>query len=98
MYSENLSFESDFSSLSPPDFHDQYVDVALLGKGSFGTVTLARDIFGKTFAKKKIYLDSEEEGLSTAVLREISILLELKHKNIVRLLKLNYCWKSKHFV
>lgn len=95
MQYENYSIDSDFSILSPPSFDDKYVDIEVIGNGSFGTVTLATDNFGNRFAKKKIKMNPDEEGLSTDVIREISILRETNHKNIVQLCKLNYCWKSR---
>jgi hypothetical protein len=39
---------------------------------------------GEIVALKRIRLDSEEEGVPCTAIREISLLKELKHQNIVR--------------
>lgn len=39
---------------------------------------------GQVVAMKKIRLESEEEGVPSTAIREISLLKELRHPNIVR--------------
>lgn len=39
---------------------------------------------GQIVAMKKIRLESEEEGVPSTAIREISLLKELRHPNIVR--------------
>lgn len=39
---------------------------------------------GQVVAMKKIRLESEEEGVPSTAVREVSLLQELKHANIVR--------------
>jgi serine/threonine protein kinase len=57
-----------------------------LGEGTYGVVYKALDKrTGETVALKKIRLDQEEEGLPATAVREISILRDLKHPNIVDL-------------
>jgi len=92
---QSYSISSDDHIGTPPLLNNKYQVLNLLGKGSFGTVTLVKDKRNNNFAMKKIKFDNNEEGLSTAVLREISILLELSHRNIVRLHNLDYCWEGK---
>ncbi len=41
-------------------------------------------------ALKKIRLENEDEGMPSTAMREISILKELNHPNIVKLLNVNY--------
>jgi serine/threonine protein kinase len=77
-----------------PHRNAKYRVINLLGSGSFGTVTLVKDNRNNNFAMKKIKFEDDQEGLSTAVLREISILLELSHRNIVRLYTLDYSWEG----
>ena len=79
------------SSLSP----EKYTHIRNLGEGSFGKVHLVKDHQNRKFAMKIIKLVNEEEGLSTAVLRETSILVELNHHNIIQLLGYDYSWESK---
>ena len=45
----------------------------------------ARDrLNGNTIALKKIRLEQEEEGIPSTAIREISLLKELQHCNVVR--------------
>lgn len=58
-----------------------------IGEGTYGVVYKARDTTtGAAVALKRIRLDSEEEGVPCTAIREISILKELRHENIVKLL------------
>jgi len=57
-----------------------------LGEGTYGVVYKARDVnTGDTLALKKIRLDAEDEGIPSTAIREISLLKQLQHPNIVRL-------------
>lgn len=56
-----------------------------IGEGTYGVVYKARDTEnGKTIALKKIRLDHEDEGIPSTALREISILKQLDHPNVVK--------------
>ncbi|KAG8342303.1 Protein kinase domain [Trypanosoma vivax] len=58
-----------------------------VGEGAYGLVYKARDVnTGSIVALKRIRLDTEEEGVPCTAIREISLLKELRHQNIVRLL------------
>jgi cyclin-dependent kinase len=58
-----------------------------IGEGTYGVVYKARDLStGATVALKRIRLDTEEEGVPCTAIREISLLKELRHDNIVKLL------------
>ncbi|RQM24319.1 hypothetical protein B5M09_001613, partial [Aphanomyces astaci] len=58
-----------------------------IGEGTYGVVYKAKDLkTGHTVALKRIRLEVEDEGIPSTALREISILRELEHPNIVRLL------------
>lgn len=58
-----------------------------IGEGTYGVVYKARDTTtGATVALKCIRLDVEEEGVPCTAIREISLLKELRHENIVKLL------------
>ncbi|RIA81345.1 kinase-like domain-containing protein [Glomus cerebriforme] len=65
---------------------DKYQKIEKLGEGTYGIVYKAqnRDT-NEVVALKRIRLDNEEEGVPCTAIREISLLKELKHPNIVRL-------------
>ena len=53
--------------------------------GTYGVVYKGRHkATGQVVAMKKIRLESEEEGVPSTAIREVSLLQELKHPNVVR--------------
>merc|ERR1719333_482241 len=69
-------------------FDSQYTinEVNLLGEGTYGKVYKARfNRTGQTVAMKKMKLGAEDEGVPSTALREIALLKELNHENIVKL-------------
>lgn len=67
----------------PPD--QRYTRLEKLGEGTYATVYKGKNrLNGEIVALKEIHLDPEEGAPSTAI-REISLMKELKHPNIVRL-------------
>ncbi|CAM8960663.1 hypothetical protein QQ045_005707 [Rhodiola kirilowii] len=65
---------------------DQYEKVEKIGEGTYGVVYKARDrVTNETIALKKIRLEQEDEGVPSTAIREISLLKEMQHCNIVRL-------------
>ncbi|KAI9305748.1 kinase-like domain-containing protein [Cunninghamella echinulata] len=68
------------SKLSDYDKEDK------LGEGTFGEVHKARHRFtGQLVALKRILMHNEKEGVPITAIREIKILKQLRHKNIVPL-------------
>lgn len=68
---------------------DRYQKVAKVGEGTYGVVYKARDRnTGDTVALKRIRLDAEDEGIPSTAIREIALLKELQHPNIVRCVSL----------
>jgi len=64
---------------------DKYEKKEKLGEGTYGVVYKALDKITNEFvALKKIRLESEEEGIPSTAIREISLLKELNHPNIVK--------------
>lgn len=59
---------------------------ANLGEGTYGVVYKAKDrVNNEIVALKRIRLEVEDEGIPSTALREISLLRELNHRNIVEL-------------
>eukprot|EP01064_Diplonema_japonicum_P030207 TRINITY_DN5070_c0_g1_i1.p1 TRINITY_DN5070_c0_g1~~TRINITY_DN5070_c0_g1_i1.p1 ORF type:complete len:298 (+),score=62.58 TRINITY_DN5070_c0_g1_i1:39-932(+) len=69
----------------------KYTKLDKIGEGAFGVVYKAKDKdSGELVALKKIRFDGEDEGVPCTAIREISLLKELKHPNIVKLLDVIY--------
>ncbi|XP_057293336.1 cyclin-dependent-like kinase 5 [Hydractinia symbiolongicarpus] len=64
----------------------KYEKLEKIGEGTYGTVFKAKhkDTL-EVVALKRVRLDEDDEGIPSSALREICLLKELKHKNIVRL-------------
>ncbi|GFR71579.1 cyclin-dependent kinase 12-like [Elysia marginata] len=72
------------------DWGERCVDVfniiQIIGEGTYGQVYKARDInLGTLVALKKVRLENEKEGFPITAVREIKILRQLQHPNIVNL-------------
>ena len=67
---------------------ENYNILEVIGSGTYGTVykaKLVKDL--QLIAIKKIKIEMEKEGVPSHALREISILQELRHPNIVHLIE-----------
>lgn len=65
---------------------DHYAKVDKIGEGTYGIVYKAiHKETRETIALKKIRLDDDFQGVPSTAIREISLLRELEHQNIVRL-------------
>ena len=67
---------------------DRYIIISKLGEGAYGTVYLAEDSKNNNIkvALKQLKGGTVEEGVPISCLREISLLKELSHINIVKLM------------
>jgi serine/threonine protein kinase len=66
---------------------ENYQKLEKLGEGTYGVVYKARNTkTGELVALKKIRLETEDEGVPSTAIREISILKELNHPAVVRLM------------
>ena len=65
---------------------ERYQKLEKIGEGTYGVVYKAKDRVSETIiALKRIRLEAEDEGIPSNAIREISLLKELRHPNIVRL-------------
>lgn len=65
----------------------QYEREGKIGEGTYGVVYKGRDkVTGKILALKQIRLEQDEEGIPSTAIREISLLRDLRHENVVALL------------
>lgn len=65
---------------------DMFEVIAQIGEGTYGQVYKARDVqANELVALKKVRLENEKEGFPITAVREIKILRQLNHKNIVNL-------------
>ncbi|XP_078260403.1 cyclin-dependent kinase 2-like isoform X1 [Rhinoraja longicauda] len=78
---------------------DNFQKVEKIGEGTYGVVYKAMNkVTGEMVALKKIRLDAEMEGVPSTAIREISLLKELNHRNIVRLLDVIHSEKKLYLV
>uniref|UniRef100_A0A0N4Z9R1 Protein kinase domain-containing protein n=1 Tax=Parastrongyloides trichosuri TaxID=131310 RepID=A0A0N4Z9R1_PARTI len=65
---------------------DDYLKLEKIGEGTYGVVYKAKDLrTNDLVALKKIRLEGEDEGVPSTAVREIAMLRELQHPNIVLL-------------
>ncbi|KAJ8485538.1 hypothetical protein OPV22_018023 [Ensete ventricosum] len=77
---------------------ERYEKVEKIGEGAFGVVYKARDRqTNAMIAMKKIRVQ-EDEGIPGFAIREISLLKEMQHCNIVRLLDVGFSEKSVYLI
>lgn len=82
-----------------PATMDNFEKVEKIGEGTYGVVYKARDRRDDSVcALKRIRLDQEEEGVPSTAIREISLLKELKHDNIVSLMDVIHQDKKLYLV
>jgi hypothetical protein len=64
---------------------EAYQKLEKIGEGTYGVVYKAKNReSGSIIALKKIRLEQEDEGVPSTAIREISLLKELQHPNIVQ--------------
>jgi serine/threonine protein kinase len=84
------------------DYRDElekYSKIEKVGEGTYGVVYKCQNKKSGDFvALKKIRLENEDEGIPSTAIREISILKQLKHQNIVRLVDLIHGEKKLYLV
>ena len=64
---------------------ERYQKLEKIGEGTYWVVYKAKDrVLETIIALKRIRLEAEDEGIPSTAIREISLLKELRHPNIVR--------------
>ncbi|XP_065003631.1 cell division control protein 2 homolog isoform X2 [Musa acuminata AAA Group] len=77
----------------------QFEKVEKIGEGTYGVVYKARDRqTNEMIAIKKIRIKEEDEGIPGFVIREVSLLKEMHHCNIVRLLDVGVSERSVYLI
>lgn len=65
---------------------ERYQRLEKIGEGTYGIVYKARDkVTSDVIALKKIRLEHEDEGVPSTAIREISLLKEVQHTNVIKL-------------
>ena len=78
---------------------EKYEKIDKVGEGTYGVVYKCKNKqTGDIVALKKIRLENEDEGIPSTAIREISILKQLKHPNIVNLVDLIHGEKKLYLV
>ena len=73
------------NEISTLNVDKRYEKIEKVGEGTYGEVYKARDTQnGEIVALKKIRLENEENGVPSTAMREISLLKEIDHPNIVK--------------
>ena len=69
---------------------NRLVKLSIVGKGTYGSVFKAHKMKDphRLFAVKKIDLSMEKEGFPITALREIMLLRQLSHENIIKFLEI----------
>ncbi|XP_033329476.1 cyclin-dependent kinase 1 [Megalopta genalis] len=66
---------------------ENFVKIEKIGEGTYGVVYKGKHKkTGEIVAMKKIRLEVDDEGIPSTAIREISLLKELEHPNVVRLI------------
>ncbi|XP_065827696.1 cyclin-dependent kinase 10-like isoform X2 [Oscarella lobularis] len=67
---------------------DEFEKLNRIGEGTYGVVYRARDTkTNKIVALKRVRMEKERDGLPISSLREIMLLLKLRHENVVELIE-----------
>jgi serine/threonine protein kinase len=78
---------------------DKYLKLDKVGEGTYGVVYKCRNQENQQIvALKKIRLENEDEGIPSTAIREISILKQMRHPNIVNLIDLIHGDKKLYLV
>nr|XP_018260721.1 CMGC/CDK/CRK7 protein kinase [Kwoniella dejecticola CBS 10117]OBR82879.1 CMGC/CDK/CRK7 protein kinase [Kwoniella dejecticola CBS 10117] len=87
------------STFQPTTSGEMYTLLSHVGEGTYGKVYKALNTdTGNLVALKKIRLEGEKDGFPVTAMREIKLLQDLKHVNVVRLLEIMVSKGNVHMV
>ena len=88
---EEKKESQDVEMASPDAIDEQYTKLEKLGEGTYGVVHKCLEKqTGNVVAIKKIRLEHADEGIPSTAIREISLLQELEHPNIIKLMDITH--------
>ncbi|CAD8088929.1 unnamed protein product [Paramecium primaurelia] len=76
----------------------RYIKIQKIGEGAYGIIYKAKDVQTEEIVALKKFKLSDNEGVPSCALREISILNQLKHPNIIKLISQIIINKKLHLV
>ncbi|GAV68680.1 Pkinase domain-containing protein [Cephalotus follicularis] len=89
----NRGSNSTSNNSEKPEWLQQYNLIGKIGEGTYGLVFLARTKSpanrGKSIAIKKFKLSKDGDGVSPTAIREIMLLREISHENVVKLVNVH---------
>jgi len=75
-----------FVNITVSDQSGMYAKINRIGQGTYGVVYRAQDVDTREIvAVKRIKLETREEGIPSTSIREIALLKEINHKNVIKL-------------
>lgn len=78
---------------------EKYAKIDKVGEGTYGVVYKCQNKQTKEYvALKKIRLENEDEGIPSTAIREISILKQMRHSRIIKLIDLIHGEKKLYLV
>ena len=78
---------------------ENFKKIEKIGEGAYGTVYKAKDrITNQYVALKHMDTEAESQGVPSTALREVSVLKELNHPNIVQLLDVVFAESGKLYL
>ncbi|KAM5577916.1 cyclin-dependent kinase E-1 [Rosa sericea] len=89
----NSNSNSNHGGSNKPEWLQQYDLIGKIGEGTYGLVFLARtktpNNRGKSIAIKKFKQSKDGDGVSPTAIREIMLLREISHENVVKLVNVH---------
>jgi serine/threonine protein kinase len=100
MFTETNANQGDNQNITKPvSGLDKYQKMEKLGEGTYGVVYKAMNLqTGEFVAIKKIRLEKEDDGVPSTAIREISLLKNLKHPNVVELKEVLFSQEQLYLV